>query len=117
VYCVEFVHFFFSLNRKEQDFPPYRMLELQDEFEKFSAAAATAASDAAQGRGAPKEVHPNLKTAHRKVWKVCYGCDSVVLAILFFPLCTYTNHFAICIVRTSGDTCCYSHQQTQNFAS
>jgi hypothetical protein len=51
----------------------YQMLELQDEFEKFSAAAATAASDAAQVREAPRGVHPNLKTAHRKVWKVCYG--------------------------------------------
>ena len=61
------------------------MLELQDEFEKFWAAAATAASDAAQGRGAPKEVHPNLKTAHRKVWKVCYGCDGVVFGYFVLP--------------------------------
>ncbi len=76
MYCVECVHSFFlfmSWNRNEQDLRMYQMLELQDEFEKFSAAAATAASDAAQVREAPRGVHPNLKTAHRKVWKVCYG--------------------------------------------
>ena len=105
------------LNRKEQDFRPYRMLELQDEFETVSAAAATAASDAAQGRGDPREVNPNSKTAHRKVWKVCYGCDGAVFGYFVLPsLYVRTNHFAICIVRTSW-ACCNSYQQTQSFAS